>query len=107
MQCDIYEKDGIYNIEMDVPGFNKEDIKMEFTDGYLTILAERHTEEKDNLDKKYIRRERKMHQKCERKFYVGDINDELIKAEFKDGMLLVSIPKEEKVKETKRIINID
>lgn len=107
MQCDIYEKDGMYNIEMDVPGFKKEDINMELSNGYLTISATKNVEEKCDEDKKYIHRERKISQKCERKFYVGDIDDTQIKAEFKDGMLLVSVPMEERVRETKKVINID
>ena len=46
MKCDIYEKDGEYNIEVDVPGFKKEDIKMKLADGYITITAESTVEEK-------------------------------------------------------------
>ncbi len=47
MKCDIYEKDGDYHIEMDVPGFKKEDIKIECDKGYLTITAEKHSEDKE------------------------------------------------------------
>ena len=63
MKCDIFEKDGKFNIEMDVPGFKKDDIKMELADGYLTISAEKKNEEKE--EKNYIRRERTSYAKCE------------------------------------------
>ena len=105
MKCDIYETENEYHIEMDIPGFKKEDIKMELSNGYLTISAEKQKSSNDD-DKKYIRRER-VYAKEMRQFYVGDIDEDRVKAEFKDGMLLVSVPKESKEKETKKIINID
>ncbi len=106
MKCDIYEKDGLFNIEMDIPGFKKEDIKIELNDGYLTISAEKQNSEENEEDKNYIRRERH-YEKAMRQFYVGDIDESAVKAEFKDGMLKVSLPKEEKEKETKKMISID
>lgn len=105
MRCDIYEKDNKYNIELDVPGFKKEDIEISLDNGYLKISAEKSFDEEDS-DKKYIHRERHSYQKCDREFYVGNINEEDIKAEFKNGTLNISVPKEE-AKETKRLINID
>ena len=57
MKCDIYEVDGNYKIELDVPGFDKKDIKIECKKGYLTITAKR-TFEEDNSTKNYIRKER-------------------------------------------------
>ena len=107
MKCDIFEKDGKFNIEMDVPGFKKDDIKMELADGYLTISAEKKEENKEEDGKNYIRRERTSYTKCERKFYVGNIDDSKIKAEFKNGILLVEVPKEEEPAETKKYITID
>jgi HSP20 family molecular chaperone IbpA len=106
MKCDIFEKDGKFNIEMDVPGFKKDDIKMELADGYLTISAEKKEESKDE-DKNYIRRERTSYARCERKFYVGNIDDSKIKAEFKNGTLLVTVPKEEEPADNKKYITID
>ncbi len=93
MKCDIYEKGGDYHIEMDIPGFNKDDIKIESRDGYLTITAEKSNEENDE-DKNYIRRER-TYGKYERSFYLGNFNDEDVNAEFKDGMLKITVPKKE------------
>ena len=51
MKCDIYEKDGLYNIEMDLPGFKKENINLDYKDGYLKVSAKNVVEE--NEDKKY------------------------------------------------------
>lgn len=99
MRCDIYEKDDKYHLEMDIPGFTKEDIKIECHKGTITISAkkETNTEEKDE-SKKYIRRERKFGQ-YKRSFYLGDIDEENIKAEFKNGTLIITAPlKEETLK---------
>ena len=76
MKCDIYEEDNNYVIEMDVPGFKKEDINMELDDGYLKISAEKKSDNEEKDGKKYVRRERHCYSKCERQFYVGNIKDE-------------------------------
>ena len=55
MKCDIYEKEGKYNIEMDLPGFKKENINLDYKDGYLKISAVK--EENENEDKKYTTEE--------------------------------------------------
>lgn len=106
MKCDIYESNGNYNIEMDIPGYDKNDISIECEDGLLTITAEKNaeTEEKDE-DKKYIRRER-VYGKVTRSFNFSDIDEEAIKAEFNNGSLKVIVPKTEK-KESKRVIEIN
>ena len=103
MKCDIYEKDGAYNIEADIPGFKKEEISVECENGYVTITAEKKddVEEKDE-DKNYIRRERN-YTKTSRKFYVGEVKTDEIKAEFKDGILKLNLPKEEKSSNKKSI----
>ena len=91
MKCDIYEKDGDYNIELDIPGFDKKDIKVECDNGYLTISAEK-TEEENDEGKTYIRRERRSGS-FSRSFYVGDIDADKINAEFKKGTLKLVVPK--------------
>lgn len=91
IKCDIYEKDGKYNIEMDVPGFKKEDIKLDCEKGYLTIAAEKH-DKVDEHDKKYIRKERS-YAKIERSFYLGDCEEDKINAQYKDGTLFITVPK--------------
>ena len=103
MKCDVYEKDGAYHIEADIPGFKKDEISVDCEDGYVTISAEKNTENEENDEnKKYIKRER-FYGKTVRKFYVGDVDSEKIQAEFKDGMLELVVPKEEKLPNKKSI----
>lgn len=105
MKCDIYEKDGSYHIEMDIPGFDKKDISLEVKDGYLTVKAEKSEENNEEDDKKnYIRRERS-YGKYERSFYLGDLDQDKIDAEFSNGMLKVIVPKKEVI-DNKKIIEI-
>ena len=92
MSCDIYEKDNTYHLEMDIPGFTRDDIKIECHKGTITVSAEKNVEkDESDEDKKYIRRERK-YGKYKRSFYLGDIDEDLIKAEFKNGTLLITAP---------------
>lgn len=103
MKCDIYEKEGNYHIEMDVPGFDKKDISIEANDGYLTITAEKNSEDEEkNENKNYIRRER-VYGKVERSFYLGDLDQDKIDAEFKNGILNIVVPKKEETSNKKRI----
>ena len=104
MKCDIYEKDGKYHIEMDVPGFDKKDINIESDKGYLTIKAE-HKMDNEDKSKKYIRRERS-YGKFTREFYLGDIDSENIHAEFNNGVLKLEVPTLNKI-ETKKTIEIE
>lgn len=93
MKCDIYETDGKYHIEMDIPGFEKNEIKVSSHNGYLTISAEKEAkEESDN--KNYLRRER-VYSKYQRTFYIGDLDEKNIDASFKDGILQLVIPKKQ------------
>ena len=103
MKCDVYEKDGAYHIEADIPGFKKDEISVDCEDGYVTITAEKNTEnEEKDENKRYIKRER-FYGKTVRKFYVGDVDSEKINAEYKDGMLELVVPKEEKLPNKKSI----
>lgn len=104
MKCDIFEKDGNYNVVMDIPGFKKEDINIECDNGVIKISCEKKEEENEEDDKKYIRKER-VYEKCERSFNFGDIKEDEIEAEFTDGTLKLVIPKQEKV-DTKKNIEI-
>ena len=97
MKTDIKEhKDG-YELDIDLPGFHKDEIQAELKDGYLTISAAKqlNQDEKEKESGKYIRRER-YSGSCQRSFYVGDeITQEDIKAEFKHGILKLFVPKKE------------
>ena len=97
MKTDIQEHDDGYTLEMDLPGFKKDEIKVELNNGYMTISAAKglDEDEKDKKSGKYIRRERYAGA-CQRSFYVGeDITEQDIKAEFKHGILKLFVPKKE------------
>ncbi len=97
MKTDIQEHEDGYTLEMDLPGFKKEEIKVELNNGYMTISAAKglDEDEKDKKSGKYIRRERYTGS-CQRSFYVGeDVTEEDIKAEFKHGILKLFVPKKE------------
>ena len=95
MKTDIREHDTGYTIEVELPGFKKDEVKVSLEDGYLTINAAKMQEEneKDKATGKYIRQER-FSGACQRSFYVGEgVKQEDIKAEFKHGVLKLLIPK--------------
>ena len=97
MKTDIQEHEDGYTLEMDLPGFKKEEIQIELNNGYMTISAAKglDEDEKDKKSGKYIRRERYTGS-CQRSFYVGeDVTEEDIKAEFKHGILKLFVPKKE------------
>ncbi|MBR3161382.1 MAG: Hsp20/alpha crystallin family protein [Bacilli bacterium] len=107
MKCDIYLKDNDYIMEMDIPGFNKEDVNMEIDDNdYLTISAEKSTSnDSEDDDKNYVRKERS-YGRYQRSFYVGDIDKDKIDATFENGILKVVMPKKEAEKSSKRKVEI-
>jgi len=100
-KCDIYEKEGNYHIEMDIPGFKKEDLKVNLENNYLTITAEKKIDNNDE-SKKYIRRERS-YSKFERSIYLGNADEDNIDAEYKDGTLSITVPKIDENKSKKYI----
>ena len=103
MKCDIYEKDGDYHIEMDVPGFDKKEIKIEAKNDYLTITAEKNNEVKEeDKEKKYIHRERS-YGKFQRSFYLQDLDGDKVSAEFNNGVLKIVVPKKDENEEKKYI----
>lgn len=104
MKCDIFETDGNINIEIDVPGFSKEDIKVSYENEYLTIEASKQESNNDE-NKNYIRKER-FYGNIKRQIYVGYIDENKINAKFEDGVLKISYPKEE-IKKEKNLININ
>lgn len=101
MKCDVYEKDNKYHIEMDIPGFDKDDINIDYDNGYLKISASKE-EEKDDSTKTYLKKER-YQGRIERQFYLGDIDEDDIDASFKNGMLKLVISKKEQIETKKRI----
>lgn len=98
MKTDIRKEDGLYLMEMDLPGYEKEDIKIELHEGYLTVSAE-HKSEEEKKDNGYIMKERHFGS-CSRSFFVGKaVRDEDIQAAYKDGILHLSMPSEQSLPE--------
>ena len=109
MKTDIRDVDGNYELEIDLPGFTKDEIKVEEKNGYLTVSAAKGLD-KDEQNKKgeYIRRER-YSGSMSRSFYVGkDITEKDIHGKYENGILRLSVPKKEaKPVETKKTIAIE
>ncbi|MBQ6469219.1 MAG: Hsp20/alpha crystallin family protein [Lachnospiraceae bacterium] len=96
MKTDIKETETGYELDVELPGYKKEDLNLDLTNGYLTISAEKNTEnEEKDTDGRVIRKERYVGS-MKRSFFVGkDITEEDIKAKFEDGILKLGVPKKE------------
>ena len=109
MKTDVRETDNSYELDIDLPGFKKDEVKLQLKDGYLTVNAAKGLD-KDEKDKngKYIRQERYAGA-MSRSFYVGtDIQTDEIHAKFEDGILKLSVPKKDpKAVEDKTYISIE
>lgn len=93
MRTDIKETENGYEMQVDLPGFDKQDIKVTLKDGYLNVNAQKQEKEEDKHN--YVRRERNY--SCSRSYYVGrSVKEEDIKAKYDNGILTLSVPKEEK-----------
>lgn len=109
MKTDVKETDNGYELDIDLPGFKKDEITAHLEDGYLTVSAAKGVD-KDEKDKegRYIRRER-YSGSMTRSFYVGNaVTEQDIKAKYEDGILSLSIPKKDpKAVEDKKYIAIE
>lgn len=96
MRTDIKENEDSFDLDIDLPGYKKEEVSAELKDGYMTITAQKNSSDDQKDDKgNYIRRER-FYGTCSRSFYVGkDITEADIKAKFEDGILKINVPKKE------------
>lgn len=96
MKTDVRETDNSYELDIDLPGFKKDEIKVELDNGYLSISAAKGLDKnEENKDGKYIRRERYAGA-MNRTFYVGDnLTQQDIQAKFEDGILKISVPKKD------------
>lgn len=95
MRTDIKESEDGFELDIDLPGYKKEDVKAELKDGYLTISAQTSTDSDEKEDGRYIRRER-YYGTCSRSFYVGkEVTQDEIRARFEDGILKVAVPKKQ------------
>lgn len=101
MKADIKETEKEYIIDAEIPGVNKEDIKLDLRDDRLTISVER-SEESNEERENYIRRERR-YGSTSRSFYVDNVNHEAVTAKYENGILSVVLPKSETKKNNNRI----
>ena len=101
MKTDVRETEDTYEVDVDLPGFKKDELSVELKDGYLTISAAKGLD-KDEQDKKgkYIRQERYAGA-CSRSFYVGDVKPEEVSAKYEDGILKLTMPKQVKREQPK------
>ena len=109
MKCDVKELDQSYQIDMQLPGYDKDDVEVSVDKGYLTVSASHNENKEDKEDGKYIRKEC-FTGSCQRSFYVGDaVKGEDISAAFNNGILSLTVPKAEALpqNETKQLVNIE
>ena len=106
MKTDVHEHDDHYELDIDLPGFKKDEITIELNNGYLVVSAAKGLDEKDENKGRLIRQERYTGS-MQRSFYVGDaVTEEEVTAKFEHGVLKLSVPKQEqpKVPEKKTIM---
>ena len=97
MKTDVHELKDSYEMNVDLPGFKKENIHVDLKEGYLTVRAEKNLEKEEKKEKKVIRSERYVGS-MSRSFYVGEIEPESIKCKYEDGVLTLEFPKENQPK---------
>ncbi len=104
MKTDIYEKDNKYVLEIDLPGIKRENIKINYENGYLTISAEKNILSA-NINT-YVRRER-FYGEIKRSFYIGIKKDTDLKAKYSEGILIITFPKEDIPKTESKNITVN
>ena len=104
LRTNIKETDANYELEVEMPGYSKDEIKLALENGYLTVSASKTSKEEDK-SKHYVRKE--ISESCSRSYYVGDgITEKDVSAKFENGILQISIPKKEAKEEEQRAITI-
>ncbi len=97
MKTDVHETEDGYEMNVELPGFRKEDIHVDLNEGYLTLRAEKNLEKEEKKEKKVIRSERYIGS-MSRSFYVGDVSPESIRCKYEDGVLTLEFPKADQKK---------
>ncbi len=109
MRTDIKETDEGYQLDIEMPGFKKEEISVSLDDGYLNVRGSKHVEEEngeDKKNKKYLKKE--ISETFQRSYYVGDeVTEESIKAKYENGILCLDIPKPQPKQIPSHSINIE
>ena len=107
MKTDVKETENGYEVDVDLPGFKKDDIHLELNNGTLTISAQKSVEKNEDNDQGKVLRQERYSGSMSRSFYVGDqMTEEDIKAKYEDGVLHLTVPKKDarKVPEKKTIM---
>ena len=109
MKTDVKETDNSYELDIDLPGFKKEDINVQLDNGYLTIAASKSLEKEDEHEKSHYIRQERYSGSMSRSFYVGnDVKQEEIHAKYEDGILKLAVPKKTaKAIDTNKYIQIE
>ena len=109
MKTDVKETDNSYELDIDLPGFKKEDINVQLDNGYLTIAASKSLEKEDEHEKSHYIRQERYSGSMSRSFYVdNDVKQEEIHAKYEDGILKLAVPKKAaKAIETNKYIQIE
>ncbi len=109
MKTDVHEKEDAYEVDIDLPGFKKDEISLELDNGYLTVSAAKGLDKDEKDSKGKLIRQERYAGSMQRSFYVGEnLTEEDIKATFKDGVLNLNVPKKEQPKvPEKRTIMIE
>lgn len=104
MKTDIKETDNRYELSVDMPGFEKKDIKITLDNGYITVEAGK--EERQDDERHFVRRERSF--SCSRSYYVGEhVSENDVKAKYENGVLFLTVPKEQQRRILSGNISID
>ena len=105
MRTDIRETEQSYELDVELPGFNKSEIKVSLENGYLTVSAEKN-EKEEQKNARYLRKECRV--SCSRSYYVGeDVEQENVKAKYENGILSLTVPKMQPKKLAAKTIDID
>ena len=95
MKTDIHEKDNGYELAIELPGFKKDEINVDVSDGYLTIKAAKGLDKDENDKKGRLIRRESYAGACSRSFFIGDVKPEDVKAKYESGVLTLEVPKAE------------
>ena len=96
MKTDVHEKDDQYEVDIDLPGFKKDEISLDLENGYLTVNAAKALDKEEKDDKGKLIRQERYSGSMTRSFYVGEnVTEEDIKAKFEDGVLKLNVPKKD------------
>ena len=109
MKTDVHDHDDHYELDIDLPGFKKEEITIELNNGYLTVSAAKSLDEENKTSQGRLIRQERYTGSMQRSFYVGDgMTEEDVKAKFEHGVLRLSVPKQEQRKlPEKKVIMIE